>query len=61
MVAPLVFFRVFFGVMMLYHLYGMTVDHRIHFFYVLPDFHFTYPGFAGWSLGQAKECTSMWR
>ncbi|WP_367017809.1 HTTM domain-containing protein [Bremerella sp. JC817] len=46
-IAPLVFFRVFFGVMMLYHLYSMTVDHWIHFFYVLPDFHFTYPGF-GW-------------
>ncbi|MFI4874084.1 MAG: HTTM domain-containing protein [Blastopirellula sp. JB062] len=45
-IAPLVFFRIFFGAMMLYHLYGMTVDHWIHFFYVLPDFHFTYPGFS---------------
>lgn len=45
-IAPLVFFRIFFGVLMLYHLYGMTVDHWIHFFYVAPDFHFTYPGFA---------------
>ncbi|EAQ79258.1 HTTM domain-containing protein [Blastopirellula marina] len=44
-IAPLVFFRIFFGAMMLYHLYGMTVDHWIHFFYIAPDFHFTYPGF----------------
>ncbi|WP_246105855.1 HTTM domain-containing protein [Rosistilla ulvae] len=44
-IAPLVLFRIFFGGMMLYHLYCMTIDHWIHFFYVLPDFHFTYPGF----------------
>tara|TARA_R110002095_G_scaffold116484_2_gene101632 strand:- start:1248 stop:2783 length:1536 start_codon:yes stop_codon:yes gene_type:complete len=46
-IAPLVFFRIFFGAMMLYHLWAMTRDRWIQFFYIDPDFHFSYPGW-GW-------------
>lgn len=46
-IAPLVFFRVFFGAMMLYYLISAAKDQWIDFFYVQPEFHLTYPGF-GW-------------
>lgn len=43
-VWPIVFFRIFFGLMMAYHMASMAKDQWIHFFYILPDFYFTYPG-----------------
>lgn len=46
-IAPLVFFRVFFGAMMVYHVIEAWLDRWIDFFYIQPDFHLTYPGF-GW-------------
>jgi hypothetical protein len=46
-IAPLVFFRIFFGAMMLYHVVKMAQDRWISIFYVEPIFHLTYPGF-GW-------------
>ena len=46
-IAPLVCFRVFFGAMMLYYIVSAALDSWIDFFYILPDFHLTYPGF-GW-------------
>ncbi|MCA9027796.1 MAG: HTTM domain-containing protein [Planctomycetaceae bacterium] len=46
-IAPLVFFRVFFGAMMLYHVSAWIKDWWIDFFFIQPDFHLTYPGF-GW-------------
>lgn len=46
-IAPLVFFRVFFGAMMLYYIVAAALDSWIDFFYILPEFHLTYPGF-GW-------------
>ncbi len=46
-IAPLVFFRIFFGATMLYHVVSAAKDRWIEFFDVQPDFHLTYPGF-GW-------------
>ena len=45
-IAPLVFFRIFFGAMMLYHIWVMKRDRWVEFFYIDPDFHFTYPGWS---------------
>jgi hypothetical protein len=47
-VSFLVFFRIFFGGMMVYQVYSYWVDGWIDFFYIQPVFHFTYPGF-GWA------------
>lgn len=46
-VAPLALFRMFFGAVMLYHVYSYMRDHWIDVFYVHPDFHLTYHWF-GW-------------
>ncbi|WP_339731012.1 HTTM domain-containing protein [uncultured Gimesia sp.] len=45
-IAPLVFFRIFFGLMMLYHIWAMTRDRWVQYFYIDPDFHFSYPGWS---------------
>lgn len=45
-VLPLVCFRIFFGAMMLYHVGTYFSGGWIEAFYVLPKFHFTYPGFS---------------
>lgn len=45
-IAPLVFFRIFFGLMMLYHIWVMTRDRWVQYFYIDPDFHFSYPGWS---------------
>ncbi len=44
-IAPLVFFRIFFGAMMLYHVLSWVKKWWIDFFLIRPDFHLTYPGF----------------
>ncbi len=44
-IAPLIFFRIFFGGAMVYHVTSMAWDQWIHFFYIAPVTHFTYPGF----------------
>lgn len=44
---PLACFRIFFGAMMLYHVFSYVNYGWVKGFYVLPPFHFTYPGF-GW-------------
>jgi hypothetical protein len=46
-IGPLVFFRIFFGGVMLHHVYSLWTDGGIAYFYMRPDVHFTYPGF-GW-------------
>jgi len=43
---PLVFFRIFFGAMMLYWVIATVNDLWVDFFYVRPIFHLTYPGFS---------------
>lgn len=45
--APLALFRMFFGAVMLYHVYSYMRDHWIDVFYVHPEFHLTYHWF-GW-------------
>lgn len=45
-IAPLVFFRIFFGLMMFYHVWSMTRDRWVQYFYIDPDFHFSYPGWS---------------
>ena len=45
-IAPLVFFRIFFGVMMAYHIWSMKRDHWVQYFYIDPEFHFSYPGWS---------------
>ena len=45
--ASLVFFRIFFGGMMLFHVYKMCRSGWIDQLYMLPSMNFTYPGF-GW-------------
>lgn len=44
-VLPLACFRIFFGAIMLYHVGSYFNDGWVEAFYVLPKFHFTYPGF----------------
>ena len=46
-VLPLACFRMFFGAMMLFHVGSYAYENWIEAFYILPTFHFTYPGF-GW-------------
>jgi hypothetical protein len=46
-ISVLVFFRVFFGAMMVYHVYSMISSGWIEPLYTKPVMHFTYPGF-GW-------------
>lgn len=45
-IAPLVFFRIFYGLIMLYHVWSMQRDRWVQFFYIDPDFHFSYPGWS---------------
>lgn len=44
---PLACFRIFFGAMMVYHVATYVIGGWVNVFYVVPQFHFTYPGF-GW-------------
>lgn len=46
-VMPLACFRIFFGTFMLYHVTSYFYFGGIDFFYVTPEFSFSYPGF-GW-------------
>jgi hypothetical protein len=46
-ISSLVFFRIFFGAMMTYHVYAMIFKGWIAPLYIQPEMHFTYPGF-GW-------------
>lgn len=45
-IASLVFFRVYFGAMMTYHVYAMLAKGWVHPLYIQPVMHFTYPGFS---------------
>lgn len=45
-IAPLAFFRIFFGMVMTYHVIATMRDHWVSYFYVQPPFHLTYPGFS---------------
>lgn len=45
-IAPLAFFRIFFGLVMTYHTIATMRDLWVEYFYVQPVFHLTYPGFS---------------
>ena len=46
-IAPLVMFRLLFGVIMVYYVFSMWTGGWIEYFYIQPVFNFTYTGF-GW-------------